>query len=140
MQSADIVRNFYADYLKRDLDAVIAQVDDDVSFDWKAGADHNREFTGLVSGKQAFHDRLKALDAEFDYVDIDIVDIVASEDRAAVQLRLTMRHRKSEREFVMPTAGFWTFRDGKVVEYAEYYDTALAQSILAGPAAEAASR
>ena len=31
----------------------------------------------------------------------------------------------------MPTAGFWTFRDGKVVEYAEYYDTALAQSILA---------
>lgn len=140
MQSADIVRNFYAYYLKRDIEAVVALVADNVNFDWKVGADHAKEYTGLVAGKQAFHDRLNALDAEFDYVDIDIVDIVASEDRAAVQLRLTMRHKKSQREFVMPTAGFWTFRDGKVVEYAEYYDTALAQSILAGAAAQAASR
>lgn len=136
MQSEDIVRTFYTDHLKRDIDAVVALVADDVNFDWKTGADHIQEYTGLVAGKQAFHDRLKALDAEFDYVDIDIVDIVSSEDRAAVQLRLTLRHRKSQRQFVMPAADFWTIRDGKVVEFAEYYDTSLAQSILAGAAAE----
>ena len=138
MQSADIVHRFYADYRKRDIDAAVALVADDVNFDWKVGADHIKEYTGSVVGKQAFHDRLKALAAEFDYVGIDVVDVVASEDRAAVQLSLTMRHRKSQREFVMPVADFWTFRDGKAVEFAEYYDTALAQSILAGAAAEAA--
>ncbi|WP_378949551.1 nuclear transport factor 2 family protein [Mesorhizobium sp. ANAO-SY3R2] len=138
MQSEDIVRTFYADYLKRDIDAAVAQIADNVTFDWKVGADHIKEYTGSVVGKQAFRDRLKALDAEFDYIDIDIFDFVASEDRAAVQIKLTMRHRKSQREFVIPIADFWTLRDGKVVEFAEYYDTALAQSILAGAPAEAA--
>ncbi|WP_348640713.1 hypothetical protein [Mesorhizobium sp. AA22] len=41
-----------------------------------------------------------------------------------------MTRRTTGEEFVMCTADFWTLRDGKIIEMVEYYDTALAASVI----------
>jgi hypothetical protein len=45
-------------------------------------------------------------------------------DDIAVRGSTSWRNRKTGLVCDTPKADFWTFRDGKIVEFREYYDTA----------------
>ncbi len=49
---------------------------------------------------------------------------IAEGDNIAVRGSTAWRNRKTGKVCDTPKADFWTFRDGKVVEFHEYYDTA----------------
>ena len=132
MQTSERIRNFYDHYLARDFETVMALVDDDATFRWMANAEDTGAFSGIASGKAAFHERLLALDDAFEYVRLDIVDLIVQDERAAVQIIFTLRRRSDGPEFEMPIAGFWRMRDGRLVDYVEYYDTARGARILVG--------
>lgn len=71
-----------------------------------------------------------SLDNDFEYRSFRPVDFIHSGDRIAAQVEIHLTRRTNGQELVMRTADFWTVRDGKVVEMVEYYDTALAASVL----------
>ncbi|WP_287093978.1 nuclear transport factor 2 family protein [Mesorhizobium sp.] len=81
-------------------------------------------------GKQEFLARLLALDDDFEYLRFIPVEIIDGGDKVAAEVEIHMTRRTTGEEFVMRTADFWTLRDGKIIEMVEYYDTALAASVI----------
>jgi ketosteroid isomerase-like protein len=58
------------------------------------------------------------------------VEIIDGGDKIAAQVEIHLTRKTTGQQLVMRTADFWTIRDGKVTEMVEYYDTALAASVL----------
>jgi ketosteroid isomerase-like protein len=129
MTAGDIIRQLYDAYAKRDIDSALSHCRDDIDFYWIAEPDNTR-YAGYCKGKQAFLDRLLSLDKDFEYRKFVPVDWVESGDRVAAQVEIHLTRRTTGKEVVMHTADFWTVENGKVVKMVEYYDTALANSVL----------
>ncbi|TPN77522.1 nuclear transport factor 2 family protein [Mesorhizobium sp. CU2] len=128
MRGVDVVKSLYDTYARRDIGGTLAHCSDDVVFRWIA--EPHAPYIGTGSGKQAFLARLMTLDAEFEYRSFVPMDIVDGGDKVAAQVEIHLTHKASGREIVMHTADFWTIRDGKVIQMVEYYDTALAASLI----------
>jgi len=128
MGGADVVKSLYDAYAKRDIKGALDHCADDVVFRWVAepGAPYIR----AGNGKEEFLARLMSLDNDFEYRSFRPLDFIHSGDRVAAQVEIHLTRRTNGQELVMRTADFWTVRDGKVVEMVEYYDTALAASVL----------
>jgi uncharacterized protein len=52
-------------------------------------------------------------------------EFIAEGDRVAMRGSTAWRSRKTGRVIDTPKADFVTFRDGKIVEFQEFYDTAV---------------
>jgi uncharacterized protein len=129
MRAVDIVRKLYQTYASRDIEGALADCADDVVFRWIADPLQSRH-AGVARGKQEFLARLLALDDDFQYRRFIPVEIIDGGDKVAAQVEFHMTRRTTGYDFVMRTANFWTIRDGKIVEMVEYYDTALAASVI----------
>ena len=129
MRGADIVRNVYEAYKKRDIEGALAHCADDVVFRWIADEERSHH-AGVTSGKQEFLARLVALDHQFEYRRFEPGEIIDGGDKVAAQVELHLTRRTTGKEFVMRAANFWTIQDGKIVKMVEYYDTALAASVI----------
>jgi uncharacterized protein len=129
MEAIEIVRRLYAAQGARDVDSLVDGCADDISFNWVADPKLSK-YAGSGKGKDAFLLQLATLGADFEYRDMKPYDFIASGDRVAVRTELHMTRRSTGREFIIHCADFWTIRGGKVVEFVEYYDTALANAVL----------
>ncbi|RWC36552.1 MAG: nuclear transport factor 2 family protein [Mesorhizobium sp.] len=129
MRGADVVKNLYDTYAKRDIEGALVDCADDIVFRWVAEPAQSR-YAGVAKGKQEFLARLLALDDDFEYRRFIPVEIIDGGDKVAAQVEIHMTSRTTGEEFVMRTADFWTLRDGKIIEMVEYYDTALAASVI----------
>lgn len=97
---------------------------DDVRCYSLAGGAPGAEFTAAVSSKKDFERYFKDLLADWEMIHYTTDDFVAEGERVAVRGSTAWRNRKTGRAVDTPKADFWTFRDGKVVEFHELYDTA----------------
>ncbi|QPC91299.1 nuclear transport factor 2 family protein [Mesorhizobium sp. INR15] len=129
MRGADIVMDLYKAYANRDIEGALAHCADNVVFRWIADEAHSHH-AGVARGKQEFLARLMALDGQFEYRRFVPGEIIDGGDKVAAQVELHLTRRTTGKEFVMRAANFWTIRDGKIVEMVEYYDTALAASVI----------
>jgi ketosteroid isomerase-like protein len=129
MHGADVVKNLYDAYAKRDIEGALADCADDVVFRWIANPLQSR-YAGVARGKQEFLARLLALNDDFEYRQFIPIEIIDGGDKVAAQVEIHMTRRTTGGEFVMRAANFWTIRDGKIAEMVEYYDTALAASVI----------
>jgi len=128
MRGVDVVKNLYDAYAKRDIVGALGHCSDDVVFHWVA--EPQAPFIGAGNGKQEFLARLMSLDDAFEYRRFVPVEIIDGGDKIAAQVEIHLTRKTTGQELVMRTADFWTIRDGKVVQMVEYYDTALAASVL----------
>jgi ketosteroid isomerase-like protein len=87
------------------------------------------EFTAPISSKKDFERYFKGLLDDWEMIHYTTDEFVAEGDRVAVLGSTGWRNRKTSRAVDTAKADFWTFRDGKVVEFHELYDTA---ALLAG--------
>ena len=71
-----------------------------------------------------------ALDSDFEYRSFVPVEIIDGGEKIAAQVEIHLTRKTTGQKLVMRTANFWTVRDGKIVEMVEYYDTALAASVI----------
>ena len=82
------------------------------------------EFTAPISSKKDFERYFKGLLADWEMIHYTTDEFVAEGDRVAVLGSTAWRNRLTGRTVDTAKADFWTFRDGKVVEFHELYDTA----------------
>ena len=98
-------------------------VDDVRCFSLAAGAPE-AEFTAAIKSKKDFERYFQGLLADWQMIHYKTDHFVAEGDNIAVRGSTAWRNRKTGKVCDTPKADFWTFRDGKVVEFHEYYDTA----------------
>ena len=106
------------------VDHWMGMVSDDIRFGSIARGAPPLAFTQPVSNKQALRGYFDGLLADFAMIHYTIENYVAEGDIVFVRCTTSWRAKKTGRAFETPKADFWRFRDGKVVEFYEFYDTA----------------
>ena len=86
------------------------------------------EFSAPRGGKAEFAAYFKAIARDWEMLDHTADEFVVEGDRVAVMGRCAWRHRGTGKAVASPMAQFWRFRDGKVIEFFEFYDTAKAMA------------
>jgi ketosteroid isomerase-like protein len=97
---------------------------DDVRCYSLAGGAPGAEFTAAIHSKKDFERYFNDLLADWEMIHYTTDDIIAQGDHVAMRGSTAWRNRKTGKVVDTPKADFWTFRDGKVVEFHEFYDTA----------------
>lgn len=118
-----VVENFYRAYDSRDPQRIGAFLDDHVEWD-VFGPAAVMQVCGQWRGKAAVVDRFARVVpriVEFKRLDRDC--LLVDGDRAAMNGRVTSRHRESGRIISHRIAHFIQFRDGKVISFRAINDT-----------------
>ncbi|MCB9948067.1 MAG: nuclear transport factor 2 family protein [Rhodospirillaceae bacterium] len=97
---------------------------DDVTFRSLAGGRPGVEFTRDCNRKADVARYFEGLTADWEMVHYTPVDFIAQGGRVAVRGRTAWKNRRSGKTVSTPKADFFRFRDGKIVEFFEFYDTA----------------
>jgi uncharacterized protein len=106
------------------LDHFMSMVADDIQFGSIARGNAPLGFTKPVSNKVALRGYFDGLLGDFSMVHYTIHDYVADGDIVFVRCTTSWTNKKTGKAFETPKADFWRFRDGKVVEFYEFFDTA----------------
>jgi len=99
-------------------------VADDVKVRSLAAGAPAAPFTSEMDSKEQFKRYFDGLLGDWEMINYKTGPFIAEGDRVAMLGSTAWRNRKTGREVDTPKADFWTFRDGKVVEFHEFYDTA----------------
>ena len=102
---------------------------DDVTCYSLAGGAPGAEFTAKIHSKKDFERYFKGLLDDWEMINYKTGDFIAEGDQVAMRGSTAWRNRKTGKVVDTPKADFWTFRNGKIVEFHEFYDTA---ALIAG--------
>jgi uncharacterized protein len=91
------------------------------------------EFTAEINSKEQLGRYFEGLLADWEMINYKTGRFIAEGEHVAMLGSTAWRNRKTGREVNTPKADFWTFRDGKVVEFHELYDTAALAAAASHP-------
>jgi uncharacterized protein len=91
------------------------------------------EFTTEMRSKAELDRYLTGLREEWQMIYYRADEFVVDGDKIAVMGWTAWTNRKTGRKFETPKADFAVFRDGKIVKWTEFYDTAAIQDALRPP-------
>jgi ketosteroid isomerase-like protein len=106
------------------VDHWIALADEDIQFGSMAGGAAPLAFTRPINNREAMRGYFQGLLGEWQMLHYTVDRLVAQDDAVFVRCSTAWKNRKTGKSFDTPKADFWRFRDGKIVEFYEYYDTA----------------
>lgn len=90
--------------------------------DGGGGMDFTRKNTGKAEAERYF----AGLTADWEMIHFTADEFIAAGDRVVVLSRVAFRFRATGKVASSPKADVFRFRDGKVVEFFEFFDTAAA--------------
>ena len=99
---------------------------DDIVIRSLAGEAVDLGFSGGRGGKHVAERYFAHLAANWEMVSYEIEDLFEGADRVVVLSRVAFRHRGTGKVAESPKADIFRLRDGKVVEFLEFFDTAAA--------------
>jgi ketosteroid isomerase-like protein len=108
----------------RSVDVWLQLFAEDVRFRSLAGGAPGLEFTRESRSRQELKRYFEGLGQEWEMVHYTPEEFTAQDDRVVMRGSTAWRHRKTGNVFDTPKADFFTFRDGQVVDFFEFYDTA----------------
>ena len=80
--------------------------------------------TSEINSKDDFRRYFEGLLHDWEMIDYKTTVFIAEGDHVAMRGSTAWRNRHTGRVVDTPKADFWTFHDGKIVEFYELYDTA----------------
>ncbi|HKU95339.1 MAG TPA: nuclear transport factor 2 family protein [Vineibacter sp.] len=101
-------------------------MDDNVHWRSLAGGATGMEFTADCDCKNDVIRYFTRLAEDWEMVHYSPEHYVAQDDWIVMRGRCGWRHRRTGKEVDMPKADFLRLKDGKIVEFHEFYDTAAA--------------
>ena len=99
---------------------------DDVQFHSLAAGAIEMQFTRPSSNKDEVKQYFAGLTSEWEMIYYRVDEYIAQADRVVVLGHVSFKHKKTGKTLVTPKADFHKFRDGKICEFFEFYDTASA--------------
>jgi uncharacterized protein len=122
------VQELYAAFSRGDLPAILAKLSDDVV--WESEGPAVISSSGIRHGRAEAQGFFEGLAKDFNDHQLTITDYVASGDTVVTLGRYTATAKASGRKVDTPIAHYWKFRDGKVVRYVGFFNTAAAIEAL----------
>lgn len=105
-------------------DAWLDLMADNVSIRSLANGGPGAEFSQEIRAKADVKRYFEGLLAAWEMIHYTTGEFIADSDWVAMRGSTAWRNRATGRVVETPKADFWKFRDGKIVEFHEYYDTA----------------
>ena len=99
---------------------------DDVQFGSLAGGAIEMQFTRPSCCKDEVVRYFAGLTAEWEMIYYHVDEYVAQDDRVVALCHVSFRNKKTGNTLVTAKADVHKFRDGKICEFFEFYDTAAA--------------
>ena len=128
-----ILKNAYAARVRGDVEAMVGLFAGGAEFRL-AGAGHASPVALRCTDAEAIRGALAGLVQAFAFEDHEILSLVIEGEKAAAHTRVRVRSTATGEEETTEMADLVTFRDGKIVSFLEFCDTALAARMLAAPA------
>jgi len=82
------------------------------------------QFARSYSSREALREYFQGLLSDWDMIHYTVDEYVAQGDAVFARGSTAWKNKKTGKSVETPKADFWRFRDGEVVEFYEYYDTA----------------
>lgn len=98
---------------------------DDVDFRSLAGGSEGMEFTNTCCSKDEVKGYFDGLVTEWEMIHYTVDDFIAERDRVVMLGSCAWKNRNTEKSIDTPKADFFRFKDGKIIEFFEFYDTAM---------------
>jgi uncharacterized protein len=99
-------------------------VADDVRFGSLAQAAPVMSFACNYDSRESLRGYFDGLLSDWEMIHYTVDEFVAQGDAVFMRGSTAWRHKRTGKAVETPKIDFWRFRDGKAVEYYEYYDTA----------------
>jgi ketosteroid isomerase-like protein len=125
-----VVRSAYAARKAGELAAACGHFAEDGRFSI-AGDRLASPIAGSAEGHEAIRAALAGVMGALDWVSHDIVELLVEGDRAAVRSRATVRAKATGEEVETEMLDLIQVRDGKIISFHQFCDTARAAQLLA---------
>jgi uncharacterized protein len=137
MGNLELVRRSYEAFARDDLDAVLADMDEQIEWHQAQGLPHGGFYRGIGEVRRNIFD---PLDAEWwDEFTADPDEFLDAGDEVVVLGRYRGVAKETGKTLDVPFVHVWTLRDGKAVRFRQFLDTAGWVAALA-PAAPPSSK
>jgi ketosteroid isomerase-like protein len=97
---------------------------DDIKFHSLAAGAKEMQFTKSSANKDEVKAYFAGLTSEWEMIFYRVDEYVAQGDRGVALSHVSFKHRKTGKTLETPKADVHRFRDGKICEFFEFYDTA----------------
>jgi ketosteroid isomerase-like protein len=124
------VQNLYASLGRGDLQAVLDALADDVSWGVDSVAATDVPWYGIVNGKANVQRFFAALSEEADFAVFTPKDFLAVGDHVFHHLHYEAVIKKTGKKVVQTALQHWMFKNGKVVRWRGYEDTAVVRDAM----------
>ena len=104
----------------------MALIDNNIQFGSLAQKAPQMAFAASYDSRAALKSYFDGLRAEWEMIHFTMNEFVAEGDVVVVRGNVAWRNKRTGKEVETPKVDFWRFRDGKAVEFYEYFDTARA--------------
>jgi ketosteroid isomerase-like protein len=122
VSNAERTRRSYAAFERLDLDAVLADMADEIVWEQAQGLPHGGVYHGLAEVRRNIFD---PLDEEWwDEFHAVPHEVIEADDDVVVLGRYTGRAKVTGRTLDVPFVHVWTWRDGAAVRFRQFLDTA----------------
>lgn len=122
MSNLAVVQRSYDAFARGDMEAVLADMDEDIIWEQAQGLPHGGTYNGLASVRRAVFD---PLDAEWwDGFSAEPSELVDAGEHVLVLGRYRGRAKATGRRLDVPFAHLWTLREGRAVRFRQFLDTA----------------
>ena len=116
------VQNLFTAFQRGDVDRVLGMLAEDV--EWSSGGPPEVPYAGTYRGREAVARFLATLDAELDYERWEPQEFIAQDDTVAVVGEERWSVKRTGKTVTNPWVLVLTLRDGKVVRFRNFEDTA----------------
>jgi ketosteroid isomerase-like protein len=131
-QNVARLQSLYADYAGGNRASLLDALADDVA--WNSACGGVLPWAGLWRGRAGVEGYFARLDEELEVRSYAVEQVIAQGEWVAILARTRVCFRRSGMEQDFDKADFVRLRGGKVIEFREFYDTALLGSCACRPA------
>lgn len=122
MELRKLIEDLYAAFSRGDLDTILRNVTDDV--EWVEFGPTAIPFTGVHHGRESVKRCLTLVKVTQSGLRIRITEFVSAGDTVVAAIRYSGRVIATGRAFDSSAVQIFTFRNGKVASFRDYFDTA----------------
>lgn len=121
VKNIEIAKKIYADFMKGDIDSVLAAMSDDVT--WEVAGPSTVPYAGVRHGKKEWMDYLQGL-GTVDVVAFEPKEFLADQDKVVVLGTEQLKVKSNGKMIDEKWAQVITFSGGKVIHFRSYDDSA----------------
>jgi ketosteroid isomerase-like protein len=117
-----IVEQAYNNFKTGNIDALLNLMSEDIT--WTLPEMEGVPFAGARTGRASVGEFFQSVGTSQDVVSFEPRELIAAGDKVIALGSYTWRVKANNREFSSDFAHAWTIRDGKLIAFHEYTDTA----------------